>query len=172
MTPSSSGGPNETMEELKEHVRCMMNGRKPEPIFIRHKATNKSRFDKREVRQQNEYCQKHFESIYVNDKYKGKLRDRVVCVFDDYLTHGSTFESLRNLLVSCKVKKIIFVAVGKFKQNFETSYVQKSFSIEGDVHKANNYTATFEKVAHHAVEFDDDAKRSLGDLRDLADHLQ
>ena len=160
------------MEELKEHVRCMMYGRKPEPIFVRHKVTNKSRFDRREVRQQNNYCQKHFESIYVNDKYKGKLRDRVVCVFDDYLTHGSTFETLRNLLVSCKVKKIIFVAVGKFKQNFEYAYAQKSFSIKGDVHKANKYTATFDNDARHAVEFDDDAKRSLRDLRHLARYLQ
>ena len=159
------------MEELKEYVRFMMYGRKPEPIFVRHKATNKSRFDRREVRQQNNYCQKHFESIYVNDKYKGKLRDRVVCVFDDYLTHGSTFETLRNLLVSCKVKKIIFVAVGKFKQNVENEYIQKSFSIKGDVHKANNYTATFENVAHHTVEFQEDAKRSLGDLRHLACYL-
>ena len=172
MTPSSSVGPNETMEELKERVRYMMNGRNLEPIFIRHKVTDKSRFDSREVRQQNEYGQKHFESIYVNDKYKGKLRGRVVCVFDDYLTYGNTFETLRNLLVSCKVEKIIFVAVGKFKQNVETLYVQKSFSIKGDVHKENGYTATFENVAPHAVKFDHGAKRSLGDLRHLVGHLQ
>lgn len=87
VAPSSSTNPPQIMEDLKEHVRYMMNGRKPDPIFIRHTATRKSRFDNRDVRQRSDYCQKHFRSIRVNDKYKGKLKGRVVCVFDDYLTH-------------------------------------------------------------------------------------
>lgn len=158
------------MEDLKEHVRCMMNGRKHEAIFIRHTATEKSRSDSRDDRQRNDYCLKHFQSIHVNDKYKGKLKGRVVCVFDDYLTHGNTFEALRNLLIRCEVKKIIFVSIGKFKHNYESQYIQKSFSIEGDVY-SGNYTAEFNTAACHEVEFDDAARRSLENLKQLATYL-
>lgn len=169
MAPSSSVEPSHIMVDLKEHVRIMMNGRKPEPIFVRHKQTCKSRFDKN--RQDEDYCQKHFQSIRVNDVYRGKLMGRVVCVFDDYLTHGNTFETLRNLLVACKVKKIIFISIGKFKRSNEDKYIQKSFSIQGDVHTAD-YTATFSGAVPHNVKFDSGARRSLINLNNLAKHLQ
>lgn len=159
------------MVDLKEHVRFMMNGRKPEPIFVRHKQTRKSRHDSKEDRQCNDYCQKHFQSIHVNDGYRGKLKGRVVCVFDDYLTQGNTFETLRNLLVACKVKKIIFISIGKFKRSNEDKYIQKSFSIQGDVHTAD-YTATFSRAVPHNVKFDSGAQRSLINLNHLAKHLQ
>lgn len=171
VAPSSSTNPPQIMEDLKEHVRYMMNGQKPEPIFIRHTGTSKSRFDNRDVRQRSDYCQKHFRSIRVHDKYKGKLKDRVVCVFDDYLTQGNTFEALRNLLIKCEVKKIIFVSIGKFKRTGESQYVQKSFSIEGDVY-SGDYTAEFNTDAKHDVKFDDDAQRSLKNLNQLAKYLR
>jgi len=171
VTPSSSTNPPQIMEDLKEHVRYMMNGRKREAIFIRHTATGKSRFDSRDGRQRNDYCLKHFRSIRVNEKYKGKLKGRVVCLLDDYLTHGNTFEALRNLLIKCEVKKIIFVSIGKFKRNDESQYIQKSFSIEGDVY-SGNYTAEFNTAACHEVEFDDAARRSLENLEQLTSHLR
>lgn len=159
------------MKDLKEHVRCMMNGRKTESIFIRHTATEKSRFDSKADRQRDDYCLKHFQSIHVNDKYKGKLKGRVVCVFDDYLTHGNTYEALRNLLIKCEVKKIIFVSIGKFKCKDESHYIQKSFSIEGDVY-SKKYTAKFNTTARHEVKFDDAAQRSLENLKELAHRLR
>ena len=170
VAPSSSTEPNQAMEELKEHVRCMMYGRKPQPIFIRHTPTSKSRFDDGLARQTPNYCQKHFQSIRVNDHYRGKLEGRVVCVFDDYLTNGNTFESLRNLLVACKVKAIIFVSIGKFRKVVENYYVQKSFSITGDVY-TGNYIATFNDSVSHFASFNAAARRSLEDLRELAVHL-
>lgn len=97
VAPSSSTNPPQIMEELKERVRCMMYGRKPEAIFLRHKATKKSQFESKDLRQRKDYCQKHFKSILISKKYNKKLKNRVVCVFDDYLTQGNTFETLRNL---------------------------------------------------------------------------
>lgn len=173
VAPSSSTQPNEVMENLKEHVRYMMNGRKPQPIFIRHRETRQSRLEEPEERQRVNYCQKHFQTIRVNDDktYKGKLKGRVVCVFDDFLTNGNTFETLRNLLVACKVKKIIFLSIGKFQSRGEKSYTQKSFNIQGDVH-TTNYTATFKEDLQHPVSFNDNARRELVDLKGLADYLQ
>lgn len=166
--PSSSTNLNPVMEELKEHVRHMMYGRKSAPIFIRHTAVSKSRSDGPSARKERDYCQKHFASIHVNPEYKNKLKGRVVCVFDDYLTHGNTFETLRNLLISCRVKKIIFVAIGKFLTRGESSYKQRSFLINGDIHTPRGYSAEVASSLDHKIEINEDAKRSLRDLNYLA----
>ena len=170
VAPSSSPKPNEILEDLKERVRYMMNGRKPDAIFKRHTPTKKSRKDNPAERQKDDYTQKHFRSICVSEAYKDKLKGRVVCVFDDYLTKGQTFEALRNLLVSCKVKKIILVSIGKFKKGSEFRYTQRHHSIEGNLYSAD-YKATFVKREGRPFEINDAARRSLADLRELACHL-
>ena len=154
----------------RKHVRYMMNGRKPDTIFKRHTPTTKSRFENRAERQKDDYIQKHFRSICVSEVYKDKLKGRVVCVFDDYLTKGQTFEALRNLLVSCKVKKIILVSIGKFKSGSELSYTQRDHSIEGNLYTAD-YRATFVNRKERPFEINATARRSLADLRELASHL-
>ena len=106
----------------------------------------------------------------MNEHYKGKLKGRVVCVFDDYLTNGNTFESLRNLLVACQVRKIIFVSIGKFRSSDENCYVQKSFTISGDVY-TGCYDATFNGSVPHVASFNDAARQSLENLEGLAKHL-
>ncbi|XP_067039640.1 uncharacterized protein [Acropora muricata] len=170
VAPSSSPKPSEVLEGLKEHVRYMMNGRKPDAIFMRHTPTTKSRYESKAERQKNEYIQKHFRSICVSEVYKDKLKGRVVCVFDDYLTNGQTFEALRNLLVSCKVKKIILVSIGKFISRGEFGYTQRCHSIEGNLYSAD-YNATFVKSEGRPFEINYTARRSLADLRELACHL-
>ena len=171
VAPSSSTNLPQFMEELKEHVRYMMCGRSGEAIFLRHEATKKSRFDDRNYRESDEYCLKHFQSIRISENYNKKLEKRVVCVFDDYLTHGNTFETLRNLLVKCQVSKIILVSIGKFKRNDEEVYKQKSFSISGDVSK-KDYKVELRSVAQHNFNIDVNAQRSLQCLKVLAKHLE
>ena len=170
VAPSSSPKPNEVLEDFKEHVRYMMNGRKPDAIFMRHTPTTKSRYESKAERQKNDYIQKHFRSICVSEVYKDKLKGRVVCVFDDYLTNGQTFEALRNLLVSCKVKKIILVSIGKFMIRGEVGYSQRCHSIEGNLYSAD-YNATLVKCEGRHFDKNDAARRSLADLRELACHL-
>ncbi|XP_028390771.1 uncharacterized protein LOC114515663 isoform X2 [Dendronephthya gigantea] len=170
IAPSSSTDVNETMVELKEHLRYMMYGRKKDPIFVRHEETTKSRYDKYGERVRDDYCQKHFRSIKVHQSYKTKLKGRVVCVIDDYLTHGNTFEALRNLLIKCEVKKIIFVAIGKFLRSDEGNYITKSFSIEGDVF-TSDYQATFQEKKSHQRWINLSAKRSQQELNKLANSL-
>ncbi|XP_068757795.1 uncharacterized protein [Montipora capricornis] len=170
VAPSSSPEPNKILTELKDHVRYMMNGKKRDPVFNRHSPTTKSRNDNPAERQKDDYTQKHFRSICVSEAYKDKLKGRVVCVFDDYLTNGQTFEALRSLLVSCKVKKIIFVSIGKFKRGSESRYTQRHHSIEGNLYSAD-YKATFVKREGRPFEINDAARRSLADLRELACHL-
>ena len=125
--PSSGIKLNEDMWKFKEKARELMNGRKKEPIFIRHTATFKSHDPKNAVFRLP--CDRHFDTIMLNDKYKGKLKDRTVCVFDDYLTNGTTFETARNLLKKEKVKKIFFVSLGRFGKR----YIKQDYELEGDL---------------------------------------
>lgn len=145
----------------------MMNGRKPAPIFSRFKPVSKSRFDGAQARKQDVYWQKHLKSIKVNEEYRGKLKGRVVCIIDDYLTQGNTFEALRNLLISCKVKKIICIAIGKFLRGGEYKYTQKKATVTGDVY-STEFTAEPGPSHDHVAHTYQDAKRSLQDLKALA----
>ena len=173
IAPSSSTELNQVMRDLKERVRLMMYGRKPEPIFLRHTAASKSMYDSQMARRyNNNYCQKHFQTIIVNPVYKKKLKNRVVCVIDDYLTNGNTFETLRNLLVACEVKKIIFVAIGKFIRGGENYYSKKIFSIEGDVYTSAGYTATYQSEEQLSFGVNDAVRRDVAQLRALASQLK
>ena len=172
IAPSSSTELNQVMWDIKERVREMMYGRKHKAIFLRHTAAGKSRYDNQNARRyDNNYCQKHFRTIIINPFYKKKLKDRVVCVMDDYLTNGNTFETLRNLLVACNVKKIIFVAIGKFIRSDENCYSKKIFHIEGDVYQPG-YTATYQSEERLSFDVNNEVRRDVAQLTTLASKLK
>jgi hypothetical protein len=137
--PSSSGGLNKEMYDFKEQVRYFMNGREPQKtnevywkypnILIRHTPTTKSHHDKDYER--IEYgATKHLNTIHLNPYYDlKKLRGKNVCIFDDYLTHGNSFECARNLLKAAGVNKIIFVTLGTFNKNYQFQNYQLSGNI-------------------------------------------
>lgn len=142
--PSSSGDLNNNeMFKFKEKVRYFMNGRVPYKnpdfikypnILIRHTPTSQSHFDKESDRL-TYGATKHFKSICLNPAYKNKLKDKNVCIFDDYLTHGNSFECARNLLKSAGVSKIIFVTLGTFKKDYQL----QNYNLSGDIF-SHNYT--------------------------------
>lgn len=66
----------------------------------------------------------------LNPFYRDKLRNRTVCVLDDFLTHGTSFEVVRNLLTHEKVKKIYCIALGSFEQ----PYIKQSYTLNGDLY--------------------------------------
>lgn len=76
------------------------------------------------------WCSRHFDSIMLNPFYRDKLRNRTVCVLDDFLTHGTSFEVVRNLLTHEKVKKIYCIALGSFEQ----PYIKQSYTLNGDLY--------------------------------------
>ncbi|UYZ36813.1 phosphoribosyltransferase [Clostridium beijerinckii] len=126
--PSSGTELNKDMLLFKEKARELMNGKKKEPIFIRHTATFKSHDPKNAAYRLP--CDRHFDTIVLNDKYKGKLKGRTVCVFDDYLTNGTTFETARNLLKKEGVKKVFFVSLGKFGKK----YIKQDYMLNGNLY--------------------------------------
>ncbi len=134
--PSSGTDLNEDMWEFKERARWLKNGRKKEPIFIRHTKTYKSRKNP----STRLPCDRHFDTIKLNDKYKGKLKGRVVCVLDDYLTNGTSFETARNLLLKEGVAKIFFVSLGRYYKTRECDhYFRQDYDIKGDVYSPKGY---------------------------------
>lgn len=131
--PSSGKDLNEDMLLFKEKARTLMNGRKKENIFVRHTPTYKSHEER--DRSKRLPCDRHFDTIKLHEKYKKSLKGRTVCVFDDYLTNGTTFETARNLLIKEGVKKIFFVSLGRFGK----SYIKQDYEINGDVFNKYNY---------------------------------
>ena len=132
--PSSGTKLNEEMLSFKEQARYLKNGRRGQDMFIRHTETFKSRGSDDEIRLP---CDRHFDTISLDPYYKGKLRDRTVCVLDDYSTNGTMFETIRNILIKENVKKIILVSLGKFYRTYKSyDYVKQNYSITGDVYKA------------------------------------
>lgn len=145
--PSSSGQLNKEMYNFKEQVRYFMNGKVPPQtntiywentnnILIRHTPTTKSHYDKDYER--IEYgATKHLNTIHLHPYYDlKKLRGKNVCIFDDYLTHGNSFECARNLLKAAGVNKIIFVTLGTFNKNYQ----YQNFELSGNIFSPNyNY---------------------------------
>ena len=125
--PSSGCNLNPEMNAFKERVRYLMNGRKSDNIFIRHTAIEKSHLLSYEDRLS---CDRHLSSIHINPVYRGKLSGRIVCVLDDYLTNGTSFETARNLLQHENVKFIYFIALG----SFEKKYIKQDYLLKGDLY--------------------------------------
>lgn len=137
--PSSSGAPNQSMVFLKEMLRVTRGGSKgDDQILIRKKTTAKKHGTASEIRLMNK-CSKDFDSIIINPKFKSKLKDKVVCIVDDYTTNGYSSEAAKHLLLKVGVKKVLFLTVGKYGY----WYWSTEYNLEGNVFKENGIVSNF-----------------------------
>lgn len=119
--PSSTGNPNESMVFLKEMLRVTHGGSKgDDQLLIRIKKTPKKHKSEPKVRLKNR-SGKDFETIIVNPKFKKKIKDKVVCIVDDYTTNGYSSEAAKHLLLEAGAKKVIFLAVGKYGYHYQST---------------------------------------------------
>lgn len=128
--PSSGLTLNSEMLKLKERLRYLMNGKKNFPLLIRNTVVTKSHAMDYTARL---HCDRHFNSINLSPDYQGKLNGRVVCLLDDYLTNGTSFETARNLLLHENVSHIYFIALG----SFEKTYIKQDYELSGDLYTPN-----------------------------------
>jgi hypothetical protein len=163
--PSSGTELNADIWKFKEKARELMNGRKKEPIFIRHTKVWKSH-ESRVNGHDRLPCDRHFDTIILNDRYKGKLYGRTVCIFDDYSTYGTSFEAARNLLKKAGASKMFFVSLGKFHKSTPSQYYQQNFNISGDVFD-RNYGYEFINGQWHSGNFDYSAVEEIERLHDI-----
>lgn len=129
--PSSTGSNENNIYDIVKQTRYLLKNSRSEELFIRHKPARKSTSMKSEDRIK-EGCKRHFETIHLNPKYKGKLKGKKICVLDDYFTNGSSFECIRNLLINEEVSEIILVAIGTFRK----PYHKEDYKINGNVYEA------------------------------------
>ncbi|MDK8643793.1 hypothetical protein [Niallia taxi] len=128
--PSSSGSNENNIYDIVKSTRYLLKNRASDELFVRHTPAKKSTFMDSNVRIK-EGSKRHLETIHLNPKYKGKLKGKKICVIDDYVTYGASFECIRNLLVTEGVREIILVAIGSFQK----PYYKEDYKIIGDIYK-------------------------------------
>ncbi|QCT28789.1 phosphoribosyltransferase [Bacillus velezensis] len=164
--PSSSGEINKEVEELKERCRYLTGKKMDKPLFLRHVHVSKSHHTSHEVRLK-EGCIKHFESIVINPYYSGKIKGKVVCVIDDYVTNGTSFETARNLLLKAGASKVILVALGRFKRGSHGIYQQEVYDLTGNLSKPGyKYNLKYKKKLNKGV-YDIHAREEIRRIYDI-----
>ena len=179
--PSSNCDVNEYVFDFMTQVRLLKGKQLPKRyksdvypaqtnLLIRHTPKNQNHNGGRERQARIELGAKdEFATLMINPDYRKKIetlksQDRFnVCVFDDYMTHGNSFNAVRNLLEKLGANKIIFVSIGIFKSPFQ----KRDYVISGDVFsKEYNY----QMVRYHSIdnyEINSAAKQEVSDLYDI-----
>lgn len=129
---------------IKEFVRTILD-KKPingTELLIR-KNKMKPKHGGENDRQTNK-CNKDLETLIVNPDIIKQIKNKVVCIIDDYITNGYSAESAKHLLFKAGVKKVIFISMGKFGQK----YYSTSYKIEGDITSIYQYDFFGETVLY------------------------
>lgn len=169
--PSSGTNFNQEMLEIKDHCRYLTGNRFKDPIFIRHTQTNKSH-QTNKTQRLFIGAKKHLDTIEINPKYKQKIKGKTVCILDDYVTNGISFEALRNLLEAAGAKRIFFIAIGRFRSRDNKglgSYQKENYSFSGDIFGPSNKAKLDDKWVDFGKNgfYDESAKASLVQLTKL-----
>lgn len=134
--PSSTAGKLDTSASfLKEAVRKIVGGLpqakrgtgEPVEIFIRHNNMQ-SKHSSGAIRLINK-CSKDFETLILNPSLKGRIRGKVVCIIDDYITNGYSAEAAKHILLEAGASRVIFLSMGKFGMK----YFKTNYQINGDI---------------------------------------
>lgn len=128
--PSSSGSNDNDIYDIVKRTRYLLNNRSSKELFIRHTPAEKSTFMNSTERIRLG-ATRHLDTIHINPYYKGKLKGKKICILDDYVTYGPSFESIRNLLIREGVSEILLVAIGTFQKE----YYKEDYQILGDVYQ-------------------------------------
>lgn len=109
-----------------------------------------------------------FKTLCINPDFKNKINTLKksakfnVCIFDDYVTHGNSFNAVRNLLKNLGVNQIIFVSLGNFGKPFQ----KRDYIINGDVYDIG-YTYQLSNSCIKSFIFNDTAKDEVSELYDI-----
>lgn len=149
MIPSSDCSLNPDLFHFMTQVRYIKGKRLPKNQMIDQNLIQRVIPKERAHLQFNQQTRlqmgatKEFETLRINPEFMKKISTLKregrfnVCIFDDYMTHGNTFNAARNLLLNLGANKIIFISLGNFGRPFQ----KKDYQITGDVYKAGyNYS--------------------------------
>ncbi len=180
MIPSSNCNLNKYVYNFMTEVRLLKGKQLPkrygltvEPedtnLLIRHKVKKQAHNGKTYQQRVDLGGNDEFPTLCINPDYKKRIEMlRVqkrfnVLIFDDYMTHGNSFNAVRNLLENLGANKIIFVSLGLFKNPFQ----KKDYAIIGDVYrKTYDFQLKSEKVLDN-FEINTNAKKEISELYDI-----
>lgn len=121
---------------IKEAVRVLINGgpRTGPEILIRTTPMKSKHSSGSAVRLTNK-SDKDFETLIVNPILVDKIKGKVICIIDDYITNGYSAESAKHLLLAAGAEEVIFLSFGKFGKK----YYSTNYEIEGNVSETYSY---------------------------------
>ena len=175
MIPSSDCSLNEDMHMFMTQIRYIKGKRLPknnmtyDNLLIRHTPKRKaheaySGSDRVSLKATDE-----FKTMILNPDFQKKI-DRLrkenrfnVMVFDDYMTHGNTFNAVRNLLKAEGANKIIFVSLGSFNKPFQ----KNDYDITGSVYQPGYAARWIGSSVLYINQFQQEAKQEVAELYDI-----
>lgn len=180
MIPSSSCKLNEYVYDFMTEVRLLKGKQLPKRyapetspedmnLIIRHTPKEQAHIGRNSYERTQLGAKDEFSTLFINPDYKKRIQTLRkegrfnVCIFDDYMTYGNSFNAVRNLLESLGANKIVFVSLGLFRNPFQ----KKDYAISGDVYGKNySYFLESEKVLDD-FEINKDAKKEVAELHDI-----
>lgn len=174
MIPSSDCSLNPDLFSFMHQVRVIKNRHIPrniphgENILLRMVPKQKAHESYRADERTNMGAIDEFRTLCVNPDFKNKIdtlrrENRLnLCIFDDYMTHGNTFNAVRNLFKALGANKMVFVSLGSFKQPFR----KKDYTINGSVYNIG-YTYSLNRSSVKYFDYDDNAKYEVDELYDI-----
>ena len=173
MIPSSDCTLNPDMFEFMQQVRYIKGKRLPhnsmrnDNLLIREHPKRKAHRTGSSTRAQQGPVDE-FSTLCINSEFAEKINKLRragkfnVCVFDDYMTFGNSFNAVRNLLNYLGANKIIFVSLGCFGRPFE----RWDYSIRGSVYRTGY---EFELVSQEQIqhEYNLAAKNEVAELYNI-----
>lgn len=181
MLPSSNCEINEYVYDFMTQVRLLKGKQLPKHykadvtkaernLLIRHTPKNQNHNGGRERQERiNLGATDEFGTLIINSDYKKRIETLRregrfnVCIFDDYMTHGNSFNAVRNLLEELGANKIIFVSIGIFMSDFQ----RRDYTITGDVFRPGY---RYELETHQPLEnyqINSNAKQEVTDLYNI-----
>lgn len=175
MIPSSDCSLNQDVHDFMTQVRYIKGKRLPknnmqyDNLLIRHTPKMKAHQAYSGNARVNLKARDEFNTLIINPDFKTKI-DKLkrenrfnVMIFDDYMTHGNTFNAVRNLLKAEGVNKIIFVSLGSFDKPFQ----KNDYQITGSVYQPGyNATLLNSSVLYNRV-CELEAKDEVAELYDI-----
>lgn len=131
-TSRGNGGINELMEEICQRIRILIGNSvrvRQDNLFYRKKQIEKSR---KLSFEQRFSIQRHIESI--NLQKSERIDGKKIIILDDYMTNGTSSETVRELLKNTGANNILFLTIGHFGNPY-----MKFCGSTGEYNKASNY---------------------------------
>lgn len=172
--PSSDCSLNQDMFSFMHQTRYIKGKQIPrntphgENLLLRKKVKNKAHLTHSTSERIQMGAIEEFNTLCINPDFQRKINRLQqqgrfnVCIFDDYLTHGNSFNAVRNLLENLGVNKIIFISIGNFGRPFQ----KKDYHITGNVYDIG-YTYSLIDSKEISFQYDNLAKQEVSDLYNI-----